>query len=242
MTDNYDEIDINLRPVGEIYARFAALGATAQRVDLEFESDEADEEMIYDLETARFDLSSWSRSALRSTLTASERGLIASAIADTDEETFEGHLFDYAATSALAWVLGIADEIPEPGASTETLAGISSRLPRPWDKLDRVPNRIQLRDEELVWEERERWYLRHFRGLLEQDDSGMLAMPDVLADARNLGLGISNDDLLVGSVPYGELGEEERAIVDGYTDACARALTWACGFGTSWDDVPYDDL
>jgi hypothetical protein len=38
------------------------------------------------------------------------------------------------------------------------------------------------------------------------------------------------------------LDEDAKIAILATTDAFVHALTWACGLGSSWEDVPLDDL
>jgi hypothetical protein len=245
MSDEYDEIDIDLRSAETISRRLTVLLAIGRRYDLEFEIANVHGQEEYAAETDRFDLYSWIRSTMPGQVTEPELAFLRTPAGRATSRQLDRHAFDSDSAIALGWVLGLVPAltvVPGSQLSADHLRGIA---PSPWDSPDAFKESITMRDELIVWEERERLYLVRLRGLLDDVTDPVErreAIEDVLVDAELAEIPTHNKDILVGSSRFADLDVDTKSIALTLTDAYLHALTWACGFGASWEDVPIDDL
>jgi hypothetical protein len=245
MTDQYDEIDIELRPAGEISRRLTVLLATSRRLELEQDAAEAGNQDLYAVETDRFEISSWIRATQAQAITEAEQSFLRTPAGEASEEQLERHALDSACSVALAWVLGIVPDLGLDAANPATIELLREIGPKPWNAADAFRQAITLREESEVWQQRERFYLLRLRGLLDEVTDAperRAAIQDVVADAGQLGLPVRDGDLVILAIRFADLDEDTKASVLAAADAYVHALTWACGFGNSWDDVQLDDL
>jgi hypothetical protein len=124
-------------------------------------------------------------------------------------------------------------------------------VPRPWDT-----TRDWIRDAALVSEldaVRERevaeiWHWRVTIELLRRDGSAISrqdyesAIREVAAEALATGIvpSLRDGDFEVRNRSVADLSNNEVEEQVAVTGQRLRALNWLCGFGRSWDDVPFD--
>lgn len=242
MTDYDDEIDITLRPAGELMGRLSLLLSTSRRVSFEDQATDADDEVAYALETDRFELFEWVRKTIPRIPTDTELAHLQTPIGKLSDDLAIEHSTDAEAALALGWVLGLVSNLTfdlPASAETEMLEEIA---PKPWDRLDKLSKRLRIRDEATVWAERDKWYLIYLRELADESENPEAFHADIVADATEVGLLTKNGDLLIGKVPYSQLDSDFRMVLSGTAEAYVKAFTWACGLGDTWDDVPIDDV
>ena len=242
MTDIDDEIEVNLRAVDEILNRMTLLCATSRRVELEDQSEEANDDDVYALETDRFELHEWVKQTFSTDLIDSELSLLATPVGEFAEQITEDHATDAESALALGWILGLVDHLSFDVPAVADIESLNDIVPQPWDRADNLVKQVRLRDEEEVWSERERWYLVYVRGIVDSSSDRDLVLPDLASDAAASGLPIRNGELLIGEESYATLTQDFKTVLTGTAEAYVRALTWASGFGTTWDDVPIDDI
>jgi hypothetical protein len=124
-------------------------------------------------------------------------------------------------------------------------------VPRPWDAIHDWVTDPALVSESDAARERELTEIWHWRAtteLLRREGSAAdrqdyeSAIGEVAAEALASGI--------VPSLRNGDFETHQRSVVDlsdtevdeliAVTGQRLRALNWLCGFGTSWDDVPFD--
>lgn len=245
MEDLDDNIEIFLRPVSEISARMSILLSTGFRLILETDSGEDTDDESYSAETERFERVAWLRATFGEIVTIGEMDMLGTPLGELAEEFAEDHAFDRESALALGWVLGLADQLTGNQEAQQAIEALEEMAPRPWDRSDKLAKRFIPRSEEDVWAERERWYLVRLRGLADDvvavsERSNL--MIDILNEARECGLTVRNGDLDIAGTIFSRLDQDSRETLLGSADAYAKALTWACGLGESWDDVPVDDV
>lgn len=245
MAEYDDDIEIVLRPLPDLAARMTILIASGFRLILESGFVQDSEDETYSAETERFEYLSWLRATFDQAISEDERVVLSTPVGELTEVDIDTHAFDSEAGLAIAWTLGLVDtldlELP-PQAAIESLQEL---VPRPWDRADKLNKRLATRTEEEVWRVRDHWYLIRLRGLCDDIDhptERMSLMKDILADARLSGFPIRNDDLSIGGTRFSSLTQDAQSVLLGTADAYIKALTWCCGLGTSWDDVPIDEV
>jgi hypothetical protein len=228
-----DSLEIEIRPLIDLVRRATALAAVAERGVLEVDADRE----VYERDTDRFDLFSWVRSGLTGAATPTELRLLATPVGELGDDL---SLCDDAlvAGSAVAWALGVvpADRLPVPddGDAEERLL---EWAPSPWTDLDRLVRKLQLRSEEEIARERERWEVWFWRAMDADDEA---AIADVAAELAGSGLiPVSGDDIATDAAePFGSLMPEEQETVARLAESRLQALNWVCGFGDDWNGVP----
>jgi hypothetical protein len=234
-TDGDDTIDIQPWPVIELIGRGVTLATIARRGILEVD----DHRDHFDLETDRFDLSTWARTELQNWISDNELRLLNTGIGDlTDEDLGECDNALVSAT-AIAWTLRAVDTARLPLPEQEEIDETTLRwAPEPWDKVRSLQSRARLRSDVELGEERERWELWYWRATDGLDDPA--AVQDVADEVRETGLiPIVDDDFANDAgTPFHRLSEDERDDVAWLAELRLRALNWVCGFGESWEAAP----
>ncbi len=230
-----DSIDITLRPVDHLSARAIVLASVARRGMLEVEAGREP----YELETDRFDLSSWVRTELDEYLLPTERRLLGTPIGDLSDVDFVLCQASLIGASTIAWTLSVApeSELPIPAD------GVAERLvlawaPTPWDGWRSALKHAKARDLVEIANERERLELWYWRATDAADASEMLR--EVVADIRRSDLiPIRGDDFVTAnSLAFSDLSSDSRSEIAHEAEQRLLSLNWVCGFGDSWDNVP----
>jgi hypothetical protein len=242
MTDIDDEIDVTLRPSEEILGRMTLLFTTSRRVELEERSYEADDDDIYALETDRFEIHEWVKKTFPEVPTTDELNLLATAVGELDEQTTENRATDAVSALALGWVLGLTEHLSFDVPAFADIEALAETAPQPWDRPDKLAKLVSVRDEAETWAERERWYLVYIRGVVDPASDRDSILPDLASDAMASGLSVRNNELIIGDESYATLTQDFKTVLTGTAEAYVHALTWACGFGSSWEDVPFDEI
>lgn len=232
---NDDTIDIQPWPVIELIGRAVTLATVARRGILEVDS----ERDVFDLETDRFDLSTWSRTELQNWITDDELRILNVSIGDLSDDDLATCDNALVAATAIAWTLRAinVDQLPLPeqgDVDEQTLAW----APQPWEKVRSVQSRARLRSDEELAAERERWELWYWRSTEADDDQG--GIEEVVREVAETDLirlvdGDFADD---NGTSWREMSEDEQDDVAWLSEHRLRALNWACGFGETWDSAP----
>lgn len=239
-----DDIDIVLRPLPDLTARMSILMASGFRLMLEsgFTQDSDDE--TYSAETERFEYLSWLRATFDDAIGEDEHVAFSTPVGELTEVDADSHAFDNESGLAIAWSLGLVEALDLDLPPHEAIEFIRDLVPRPWDRPDKLNKRLSPRSEEDVWRVRDFWFLIRLRGLcddIERENERSSLMTDILADARLSSFPIRNDDLSINGNRFSSLTQDAQSVLLGTADAYIKALTWACGLGSSWDDVPIDE-
>lgn len=230
-----DELDILPRQPREVARRAVALATLARRGVLEVDG----ETDAYARETDRFDLASWARSELADTLTDREARILAAPIGELGEDDLADCDDALVAAAALAWALGVAPverlPVPDDGEAEEA---VLDWAPQPWAALDTLARRLELRPEETLANERERWELWYWRA--NEAEPGEDGFEEVIAAVRDAGLiPTAGGDLATDAArPFGELAPDAQAEIAWLAERRVRALNWVTGFGEDWDSAP----
>ena len=237
-----DEIDITLRPAGELMGRLSLLLSTSRRISFEDQAAEATEDDTYALETDRFELFEWVRKTIPRIPTVGELVHLQTPIGRLSDDLVDQHSTDAEAALALGWILGLVPHLTFDLPATSETELLEELAPKPWDRLDKLAKRLRIKDEAEVWAERDKWYLVFLRELVDESERPEEFLADIVADAAEVGFPIRDGDLLVGKVPFSRLDSDFRMVLTGTAEAYVKALTWACGLGETWDEVPIDDI
>lgn len=234
MSDD-DSIDIQPWPVMELIGRSVILATLARRgmLDIERERD------IFDLETDRFDLSTWARTELQNWIEEREVIILGKPVGELNEDEISRCDDALIGASTIAWAIRAveSDELPLPQDGTaeeETLAW----APMPWMKVRQLQSRARIRSDENLARERERWELWYWRVFDAPEDPATLA--NVVAEVRDSGLiPVVEDDFATDAgIPYSSLPEEDLLDIAWLAELRLRTLNWVCGFGRSWESAP----
>ena len=230
-----DSIDIQPWPVMELIGRAVILATLARRgmLDIERERD------IFDLETDRFDLSTWTRTELQNWLEDREVAILGKPVGELSEDEMSWCDDALIGASTIAWAIRAveSDELPLPqdGTAEElTLAW----APTPWMKVRQLQSRARIRSDEELARERERWELWFWRAVDASEAPD--ALTDVVAEVRESGLiPIMEQDFATDAgIPYSSLSDDEQAEIAWLAELRLRTLNWVCGFGSSWEAAP----
>jgi hypothetical protein len=240
------EIDVELRAPAEVRVRILVLSAILRRLALEnAPSDDAGDSL-----GDAFDEREWLRDqGLAGELTKREAALLSSPPGTLAPDAIVEASWQGEALSALAWAIGAVEMPPiEAPADPRPILDI---VPRPWDT-----TRDWIRDAALVSEldaVRERevaeiWHWRVTIELLRRDGSAISrqdyesAIREVAAEALATGIvpSLRDGDFEVRNRSVADLSNNEVEEQVAVTGQRLRALNWLCGFGRSWDDVPFD--
>lgn len=230
-----DSIDIQPWPVIELIGRGVTLATVARRGILEVDT-ERDE---FDLETDRFDISTWARTELQNWISDDELRILNASIGELSDDDLSTCDDALVAATAIAWtVRAVAVSrlpLPEDDAINEQ---ILRWAPEPWNKVRSLQPRARLRPDDELAAERERWELWYWRATDGVDDPDAIA--EVVKEVRESGLipivdgDFAND---VG-IPFTRLSAEAQDDVTWLSGIRLRALNWACGFGENWETAP----
>lgn len=230
-----DEIDIQPWPVIELIGRAVSLATIARRGMLEVD----DERDIFDLETDRFDLSTWSRTELQNWISDRELALLNTSIGELDEDRLADCDDALVSASTIAWALrGIElDRLPVPqdiAVEEEVLVW----APQPWMKVRQLQSRVRLRSDQDLADERERWELWYWRATDGEEDPSALA--EVVHEVAAAGLiEVHDGDFATDDgTRFGDLGPEAKDAIAWLAGLRLRALNWTCGFGPTWEAAP----
>lgn len=241
-----DEIDVELRHPAEIRARILILAAVLRRLALE----NAPPDDVGDRLGDAFDEREWLQDqGLAGELTTREAALLNSPPGSLAPEAIVEASWQGEALIALAWAIRARD-MPPVDAPTDPRP-IMDVVPRPWDEV-----RGWLMDPSLVSESeaaRERevadiWHWRATSELLRREESPAgrqdyeSAIREVAAEALAAGIvpSLRDCDFEARDRSVRELLDAQVDELIAVTGQRLRALNWLCGFGTSWDDVPFD--
>lgn len=239
-----DILDIELRPVDQVFRRAVLLATLVRRAAFEKPGPEAGEQDPFERETDRFDLYSWAMKELSNTATADEQSLLRAPVGDLAQEEIDLCLASALPANALMWALGGTSSLglnDTPESIVETLLGWTMG---PWDEVGRAAKGQTLRSEELIAFERERWELWYWRATLDESDldPGETlhdVVADVAEDAIDVGIiDVSERDFAFDGRPFGSISGDEQERIADLAEGYLIALNWVCGFGSSWDDVP----
>lgn len=234
MSDD-DTIDIQPWPVIELIGRGVTLATVARRGILEVD----DERDNFDLETDRFDLSTWARTELQNWISDDELRLLNTSVGELTDDDLSMCDNALVSATAIAWALRAVDidHLPLP-EQEEVNEQTLKWAPEPWNKVRSLQSRARLRSDEDLANERERWELWYWRVTDGADDDA--ALRDVVDEVRETGLiPVAEEDFADDrSIPFSRLSEEERDDVAWLSQLRLRALNWVCGFGDSWETAP----
>jgi hypothetical protein len=241
-----DEIDVELCSSAGIRARILILAAVLRRLALE----NAPPDDMHDRLGDAFDEREWLQDqGLASELTPREAALLNSPPGSLPTEMIVEASWQGEALIALAWAIRALD-IPPVDAPTDPRP-IMDVVPRPWDAV-----RDWLSDPSIVSESeaaRERevaeiWHWRATSELLRREGSAAdrqeyeSAIREVASEALAAGIvpALRDGDFETRDRSVRDLSDAEVEELIAVTGQRLRALNWLCGFGASWDVVPFD--
>lgn len=235
LANDENTIDIQPWPVIELIGRGVTLATIARRGILEVD----DQRDVFDLETDRFDLVTWTRTELQNWVTDAELTLLNMPIGEMSDDDLSSCDDALVSASAIAWALRAleGDRLPLP--EHETLDGQTlSWAPEPWDKVRPLQSRARLRSDEDLAAERERWELWFWRATEAMDEpEGLSEVVEELLDTKLIPV-VDGDLATDDEVPFNRLSEEEQDDVAWLAELRLRALNWVCGFGETWESAP----
>lgn len=250
------ELDIEVRPAGELAGRLIVLASVCRRslletltpedIDQDSEDDEGD-----DAATSRYDLWAWLvEEGLDAAAEAFELDLIDAPVGSVDPEMLAAATWEGESLAALAWVAGL---MPDPLSYDEQidLTPVLSAIPEPWDKTAEFAGALRPVDDETAAAERERAELWFWRAGVEgviressrREAAELRALVRETADeALTAGLldRLADGDFAIRRTPVRDLALEDVDTLEAISERRLRALNWACGFGESWAAVPLD--
>jgi hypothetical protein len=241
-----DEIDVELRTPAEVRTRVLILAAILRRLALENAPDDDAAELLADA----FDEREWLRDqGLAGALTKREAALLSSPLGSLAPEAIVEASWQGEGLIALAWAIGIV-EMPPIDATSDPRPVIDI-APRPWDAVEGWMMDPSIVSESDAVRERELAEIWHWRATTE-----LLLREGSPADREDYEAAIrevATEALAAGKLPAlrdGDLPARGRSIRDlagddldeltAVTGQRLLALNWVCGFGDSWDDVPFD--
>jgi hypothetical protein len=243
---NQDEIDVELRTPAEVRARILVLSAIVRRLALEnAPSDDAGDRL-----GDAFDEREWLRDqGLAGELTLGEASLLSSPPGTLAPDAIVETSWQGEALVALAWAIG-ALQMPPVDAPSDPRP-ILDVVPRPWDTIqDWIGDPALVSEIDAVREREvaEIWHWRATTELLRRDGSAISrrdyesAIAEVAAEALAAGIvpSLRDGDFQVRNRSVTALSDNEVDHLIAITGQRLRALNWLCGFGHSWDDVPFD--
>lgn len=230
-----DSVDIQPWPIMELIGRAVVLASVARRGTLEVES----ERDVFDLETDRFDLVTWTRTELQNWVSDRELELLSRPVGELNDDDLAECDDALISSSTIAWALRAvpSDTLPllqDGVAEGEVLAW----APEPWDKVRTLQSAARLRSDEELAVERERWELWYWRATDVGDDVDALA--EVVEEVRESGVIpiVDGDFATDAGVPYSRLSQDDQDDVAWLSELRLHALNWTCGFGDSWETAP----
>lgn len=244
MADDELELEIELRAPDQVARRLVILASLARWATAAVDEDA--EEAIAAAEI--LDL----RDALRfgdfaSDLAPSELALFDQP--DLSEAAILGLSWQIEAAAALAWAAGLEIDLTQPWRVADT-NGVIARVPDPWDDLDAFLGSIALLSEDEIAFERERSELWFWRAQVAADWASTapqdrreleVTIAETASEAEEAGLLFARGgDFEVDRRPFRQLNEETVALIAEVSSQRLHALNWLCGYGETWDDVPFD--
>jgi hypothetical protein len=230
-----DEIEINLRPPAVVAARAIVVATICRRAHLEL----AAQDLIGDdPEGERFDLAAWIvEEGLDPALTPAEQRLLKSRLGRIAREELVAASWQAEGLAALAWALGLSDDVDWPANPGPLLA----LVPAPWDSSRALRSGAKLRSEAAIALERERAELWYWRAETETEDVRALVR-EVAEEAHAAGLlpPPIGHDFPVGRLAFRSLPPDQRDEWRIIATERLRALNWVCGFGSDWENVPLE--
>lgn len=230
-----DFIDIRPWPVMELIGRAVVLSSVARRGTLEVDSGRD----VFDLETDRFDLVTWTRTELQNWVSDRELELLNLPIGELDDDDLAECDDALISASTIAWALRAipSDALPIPQDGVAE-GEVMEWAPEPWAKVRQLQSAARLRSDEDLARERERWELWYWRATDVADDADALA--EVVEEVRESGIILvaDNDFATDTGVPYSALSHDDQDDVVWLSELRLRALNWVCGFGDTWESAP----
>lgn len=230
-----DSIDIQPWPVMELVGRAVVLATIARRGMLDIEEGRD----LFDLETDRFDLSTWARTELQNWISERDVALLGRPVGELGDDDIARCEDALVGASSIAWALRVASldhlSVPQDGLAEEQ---VLAWAPQPWLKVRPLQGRVRLRSDEDLAHERERWELWYWRANDASDAPDSL--PEVVAEVRETGIIpiVSDDFATDDGRPFNDLGAEEQDHLAWLSELRLRTLNWVCGFGQSWESAP----
>lgn len=127
---------------------------------------------------------------------------------------------------------------------------VLAMIPELTEDVSAFSTTLDLRDEQLIADERERAELWSWRAAIENElpyvsaaERAELedAIAEVADDIEHAGLfPIAGDDFAVLGRAFASVDDETQALITEISTHRLRALNWLCGFGDAWDTVPLD--
>jgi hypothetical protein len=150
----------------------------------------------------------------------------------------------------LAWVADLGLELPaidQLGDPRDLL----DRLPSPWEPVQSFIAGLRLRPEDEIATERERAELWLWRAMIEperREAKGQslteieAVIKDTAHESKMAGLvdNVRAGDFTLGDQPFRQRSTDQQDLIGIIAAARLHALNWVCGFGASWDVVPFD--
>jgi hypothetical protein len=243
---NQDEIDVELRTPAEVRARILVLSAILRRLALEnAPADDAGDRL-----GDAFDEREWLRDqGLAGELTSGEASLLSSPPGTLASDAIVETSWQSEALVAFAWAIG-ALQMPPVDAPSDPRP-ILDMVPRPWDTIqDWIGDPALVSELDAVREREvaEVWHWRATTELLRRGGSAVSrqdyesAIQEVAAEALSAGIvpSLRDGDFQVRNRSVTDLSDNEVDELLAITGQRLRALNWLCGFGRSWEDVPFE--
>jgi hypothetical protein len=230
-----DSIDIRPWPVMELIGRAVVLASVARRGTLEVDS----ERDIFDLETDRFDLVTWTRTELQNWVSDRELELLSRPVGELNDDDLAECDDALISASTIAWTLRAVPSAILPMPQDGVAEGqVLEWAPEPWAKVRALQSAARLRSDDELARERERWELWYWRATDVADGTDALA--DVVAELGESDLIpiVDGDFATDAGIPFSSLGQDDQDDVAWLSELRLRALNWACGFGDSWETAP----
>jgi hypothetical protein len=230
-----DSVDIRPWPVMELIGRAVVLASVARRGTLEVDSDRD----VFDLETDRFDLVTWTRTELQNWVSDRELELLSRPVGELDDDDLAECDDALISASTIAWTLRAVPSPALPMPQDGVAEGqVLEWAPEPWAKVRALQSAARLRADDELARERERWELWYWRATDVADD--MDALADVVAELEESDLIpiVDGDFATDAGIPFSALGQDDQDDVAWLSELRLRALNWACGFGDSWETAP----
>jgi hypothetical protein len=242
-----DSIDVDVRPVSAVARRCIILLATMQRIGL---AESAPEHRVEDPAAAAFDLREWLRAeSLWSDLTQDERELMDSPFRPVALNGVQERVPETEAFAAIAWALGLIDELPDVGRTA--FGQILASIPSPWEKSATwIASRV-LRPAEEITRRREQAEIWEWRLAIESDrrlieGRELMELEQTIRDVAREGTAVGLlhsepvDDVSFVGESLSRLDAEQLEEFHGLAQERLVALNWLCGHGHDWDDAPLD--
>lgn len=238
-----DELEINLRPAGDIGRRLLILAALAEHLSFPDGGAAAPDEQA----SSMFDLREWLRDeGIWPDLTQDEVLLLANGTRPGEEPDQFSVQETIEALGALAWTLNL---VPDLAADLPAnVDALIPSLPHPWDATGTWMRGLELRSLDEIANRREAAELWTWRLLTENDlreafDAEQEELRAVIREAEREGRAagvLPRGGFRVQGRGISTLNLTERSILLATSLARLQALNWVCGYGDRWDSVPLD--